>query len=317
MKTNALKGLCLGTALVLLMGISPLSVLAAEVDGVETVTETLDTTNLYSPRLTQPTADNAYYYANNAYYQGGYGLPNCTAYAFGRAYELLGTEPNLPMDDAGNWWADNLASGAYPTGQTPKLGAIICWNGSYSGHVAVVEAINGDQVTLSESAWSGPIFNSYTYTIGMEDATSVGGFQGYIYIGDFADTNTETVAPTLEKVRISEVDDQGFTVTATVSDADSGIKKVRVPVWTAAGGQDDVIWYDATVEGDQVSCQVLYSEHNDEQGDYVIHVYAYDNAGNKTIAKTATLINTVYPTITDAQELIATPASSNSLPVIS
>lgn len=317
MKKHAFKGLCLGTALTVLMGISPVSVLAAEVDGVETVTETLNATNFYSPRLTQPTADNAYYYANNAYYKGGYGLPNCTAYAFGRAYELLGTEPNLPMDDAGNWWADNLASGAYPSGQTPKLGAIICWNGSYSGHVAVVEAINGDQVTLSESAWSGPIFNSYTYTIGMEDATSVGGFQGYIYIGDFADANTETVAPTLENVRISEVDDEGFTVTATVSDADSGIKKVRVPVWTAAGGQDDVIWYDANVEGDQVSCRVLYSEHNDEQGEYIVHVYAYDNAGNKTIAHTGTSINSVYPTVTNAEELTSGFESTNSLPVIS
>jgi hypothetical protein len=150
----------------------------------------------------------------------------------------------------------------------------------------------------------------------MEDATSVGGFQGYIYIGDFADANTETVAPTLENVRISEVDDHGFTVTATVSDADSGIKKVRVPVWTKADEQDDVIWYDATVEGDQVSCQVLYSEHNDEQGEYVVQVYAYDNAGNKTIAKTGTLINTVYPTITDADELISGSENTNSLPEI-
>ena len=318
MKNTGLKRLCLGTALILMLGLAPTAVLANDTNAEELVTQTTESTKIfYTPRLTQPTSDNPYFYANNPYYQGGYGLPNCTAYAYGRAYEILGTDPNLPMNDAGNWWSDNLATGTYPTGQTPKPGAIICWNGSYSGHVAVVEAVNGDQVTVSESAWSGPIFTTYTYTIGNENNTSVGGFLGYIYIGDCVDASTDTVAPTIENVSISEVDEAGFTVTADVSDSDTGIDKVVIPVWTKAGGQDDLTWQDADVKDGKAVCRVAYAEHNNEQGDYEVHVYAYDFAGNQTLETTKTSVNTTYPTITEASELLTgSKESDNALPGI-
>ncbi|WKY46952.1 GBS Bsp-like repeat-containing protein [Eubacteriaceae bacterium ES3] len=317
MKNTGLKRLCLGTALVLMLGFAPSAVLANESNTEDTAVQTtVAQKTFFTPRLTQPTSDNPYFYANNRYYQGGYGLPNCTAYAYGRAYEILGYDPGLPMNDAGGWWSDNMASGTYAYGSTPKLGAIICWNGSYYGHVAVVEAINGDQVTVSESAWSGPIFNSYTYTIGNENNTSVGGFQGYIYVGDFVDASTDTVKPTIENVRVSEVDDEGFTVTAEVSDADTGISKITIPVWTDAGGQDDRIWYDGSLDGNTVTCRVEYADHNNEQGDYSIHLYAYDYNGNQSLVTTHTSINTVYPTITDVGDLLTASKESDKAPPV-
>ena len=51
-------------------------------------------------------------------------MPNCTAYAYGRAYEILGTRPNLCPNNAGRWYDYNVNNGYYPYGQTPKLGAI-------------------------------------------------------------------------------------------------------------------------------------------------------------------------------------------------
>jgi len=93
-------------------------------------------------------------------------MPNCIAYAWGRAYEILGTKPKLSNGNANQFWGYNLSTNNYSHGTTPKLGAIVCWNGSACGHVAVVEAISGNKVTVSESAWSGAFFRTYSYTIG-------------------------------------------------------------------------------------------------------------------------------------------------------
>ena len=82
----------------------------------------------FKPRLTAPDKNNRYYFKDNPFYQAGIGMPNCTAYAYGRAFELLGTQPKLPKGNAGSWWWDNKESNTYPYGSTPKLGAIACWD---------------------------------------------------------------------------------------------------------------------------------------------------------------------------------------------
>ena len=93
-------------------------------------------------RTTAPDESNSYYYANNPFYQSGYGLPNCTCYAWGRFYELSGTRPALSLGDAENWFG---YSDGYARGQIPKLGAVICWrrgavgdDSDGAGHVAIV-----------------------------------------------------------------------------------------------------------------------------------------------------------------------------------
>lgn len=91
-------------------------------------------------------------------------MPNCTAYAWGRAYEILGYKPNLSRSHAYNWFNDNVNKGAFSYGNTPKIGSIICWNGGY-GHVAVVEAVNGNTMTISESAYGGFNFRTKTDSI--------------------------------------------------------------------------------------------------------------------------------------------------------
>lgn len=55
----------------------------------------------FVPRTSAPTSDNSYYYGLNPFYKSGYGMPNCTAYAYGRAYEILGSKPNLSTGNAG------------------------------------------------------------------------------------------------------------------------------------------------------------------------------------------------------------------------
>lgn len=142
----------------------------------------------FTPRFDAPSYDNSYYYSNkNIYYQYGYGMPNCTAYAYGRAYEILGEDPGLCHYDAYKWYDYD---DGYSRGQTPKVGAIACWkyyrNGEWSGHVAVVEQIENGVVTFSNSAWGWLEF--YLSHADVDDPTmgeSDWTFQGFIYLDDF------------------------------------------------------------------------------------------------------------------------------------
>lgn len=285
-KNNGIKNICFMMAFIFMLGTFP-NMVAAESLAIKN--EASDQVAFFEPRLTEPARENAYFYDDNLYFKGGYGLPNCTAYAWGRAYEILGSQPNLPMGNANDWWGRNLETQNYSYGSTPQLGAVICWGSGSSGHVAVVEAIEGDSVTYSESAFSGPIFTADTYTIGTEDTVSVGGFQGYIYIGDFIDMASDKVAPIISNLEISQMDETGFSLKATVSDQGTGIDKVLFPVWTDKNGQDDLIWYQATIDQNTTSCRILYQDHNNEKGDYLVHGRAYDKAGlesEETIKKT-------------------------------
>ena len=139
---------------------------------------------IYVPRLEAPTRDNAYYYELNLYYNFGLGMPNCTAYAYGRAYEILGKEPKLSNGNAGRWWFYNIETGAYAYGSEPRLGAVACWDdyNAYSGHVAVVEAIDGDRVTISDSHYGGGYFYVTEMNEDSSDHLTGRRFLGYIYI---------------------------------------------------------------------------------------------------------------------------------------
>lgn len=142
----------------------------------------------FTPRLTSERMEGAiYWYSGNPFHLAGYGMPNCTTYAWGRFWEISDTagngsnKPTLPTSDAGKWWGQVTG---YETGQTPKLGAVICWsdNTGGAGHVAVVEKIaeNGD-ITVSQSAWGGDYF--WVNTKSAADGYSYNHytFQGFIY----------------------------------------------------------------------------------------------------------------------------------------
>ncbi len=141
----------------------------------------------FVPRTTEPQTGDSHYFSQNPFYQSGYGMPNCTCYAWGRFYELSGERPKLSTANAENWYG---YSDGYARGQTPKLGAVICWrNGAVgdesdgAGHVAVVEQINTDgSIVTSNSAYGGSFF--YMQTLTKESGytwSSEYTFQGFIY----------------------------------------------------------------------------------------------------------------------------------------
>lgn len=134
----------------------------------------------FSPRTTAPASNNKYFYSNtNIFYRAGYS-GQCTWYAYGRAYEILGKEPKLCTGNAKNWYSYNKTHGYYKYGSTPKVGAIVCWgNGTY-GHVGVVEkVISNTNVYISEAnVGGGKTFRYLNYNPTTWNAN----FQGYIYL---------------------------------------------------------------------------------------------------------------------------------------
>ena len=158
----------------------------------------------YIPRLTAPDTGNAYFYADNPFYQSGYGLPNCTCYAWGRFWEITGgAKPSLSLGNAENWYGH---SDGYARGTTPKLGAVICWrkgqagdSSDGAGHVGIVEAINADgSIVTSESGWNSSLFwtSNRNNDNGNWGQSSAYVFQGFIYSPiDWDGTGGNTVEP--------------------------------------------------------------------------------------------------------------------------
>ena len=174
---------------------------------------------MFVPRLTQPpNTDN--YWINTGYgglnpcilgYPSyGYGncLANCVGYAYGRAYEILGTDPHLCINQASAWYTYN---DGYPRSSEPQLGAIACWDDGASGHVAVVEEVfyTGGIITsctVSESVYGGAFFQTATITRSSGWYRFTGyTFQGFIILPVDTDINEEMLAAFIKNKRREKV----------------------------------------------------------------------------------------------------------------
>lgn len=144
----------------------------------------------FTPRLDSTgIVNNPKWYSQNPFYISGYGMPNCTCYAWGRFWEISDPSgvglhrPDLSLGNGNQWW-DYTADG-YERGQTPKLGAVICFGYATVGHVAVVEVIinNGEQIITSNSDYNGTFFYTQTLTRQANGKynNGRGDNQGFIY----------------------------------------------------------------------------------------------------------------------------------------
>lgn len=151
---------------------------------------------VFKERLTEPSTSNLnwikttyggynYCILGNPSYGKGSVLSNCCGWAWGRWRELLGKYHKLSRGNAENWYGHD---DGYARGQTPKLGAVICWrkgkagdSSDGAGHVAIVEQINDDEsIVISESHYNGKAFDTKTlkkpYVYGKNYI-----LQGFIY----------------------------------------------------------------------------------------------------------------------------------------
>lgn len=131
-------------------------------------------------------------------------LPNCVGYAWGRWRELLGKYHDLSRRNAEMWW--DYKQDGYKRGQTPKLGAVVCWSKGRvgneddgAGHVGIVEKITTNEVVVSMSAYGGTRWFTRTFKKGSYNYNSFV-FQGFIYPPvEFEEEKPATTKPATSK----------------------------------------------------------------------------------------------------------------------
>ena len=150
----------------------------------------------FKMRTTKPGAGNKYYIRKAS---GGYSnaikgsptdsecdvLANCVGYAYGRFNEIgeYGYCKYLAPVNAEDFMD---YKGSCQTGMTPKVGAVMVWEGkgSLAGHVAIVERVDSDsQVFTSESGYGSSAFWNQTRKKGSGNWGSGSNyvFKGFIY----------------------------------------------------------------------------------------------------------------------------------------
>ncbi len=98
----------------------------------------------------------------------------------------------------------------------------------------------------------------------------------------------DSVDPTISNIKITNITEDGYTVSCTVTD-NEGVGRVRFPTWTAnavnGNEQDDIEWYvfteDANAKSITAYHRVKTSDHKNESGIYHNHIYAADQSENE------------------------------------
>uniref|UniRef100_UPI000FF111F9 GBS Bsp-like repeat-containing protein n=2 Tax=Coprobacillaceae TaxID=2810280 RepID=UPI000FF111F9 len=95
-----------------------------------------------------------------------------------------------------------------------------------------------------------------------------------VYVKD--DIVIKNSKPVIKSATLLTKDSESYTLEIVAED-DSKVSKVYVPTWTEKNGQDDVIWHEAQFESGKWKCTINRKDHYYQYGNYVSHVYAYDN----------------------------------------
>ena len=120
-------------------------------------------------------------------------------------------------------------------------------------------------------------YTSHVYVYDDDGAYTVHGFDPVnLEEPDFIDG-----VPHIQNVKITDANDDGYTVTCKVTD-DKQITKVLMPTWTYKNNQDELVWHEAKkISDDTYTCRIQRSNHKYEFGTYITHIYAYDIDGNE------------------------------------
>lgn len=82
-------------------------------------------------------------------------IASANSYSWGQCVWYVATRRAVPMWGNANQWLANARAAGWATGNVPRVGAI-AWTGKgYAGHVAIVEAVNGNQITVSDMNYAG------------------------------------------------------------------------------------------------------------------------------------------------------------------
>jgi surface antigen len=97
--------------------------------------------------------DTASYSSGGVYSRPYYGGGNHFPYGYCTWY--VASRRSVPWRGNANQWLYNARAYGYAIGRTPQVGAVMVTNESWWGHVAYVEAVHGNSVTISEMNYLG------------------------------------------------------------------------------------------------------------------------------------------------------------------
>ena len=134
---------------------------------------------------------------------------------------------------------------------------------------------------------------SYRATIkSSEHKNSQGKYQVHVHYIDgsgqrryVTETSTQLkLSQPTGKVNIQNNNKETGTFDVVVTDVFSpkGVQSVQVPVWSDQGGQDDLIWYNATRQSDgNYKASIKAENHKNSTGTYHVHLYYIQNDGSR------------------------------------
>ena len=170
--------------------------------------------------------------------QYAYGSEGCAWFATSRAKQLTGK--NITTIFSGtSWYNTQYANYGFTRGSTIRAKALAC----YSGHIAVVEQVNGDTVTISEGGNTSYPSNDYCVirhrTISQVQSN---GFLGYVYLGVSGGGGSPSVTANFSP-SVSDITNTSAKLnsTLTLSGASiSQVSKVGVRLYDNAGNE---LWW--------------------------------------------------------------------------
>ena len=99
----------------------------------------------------------------------------------------------------------------------------------------------------------------------------------------------DAVPPVISDVQITNVSENGYTISCVVNDKDSKIDRVQFPTWYGDNNpfQSDSSWrssakYSGKLENGRYVYRVNTSDYKNQIGKYTTHIYAWDERGNQS-----------------------------------
>lgn len=125
------------------------------------------------------------------------------------------------------------------------------------------------QVDIKNHKYTDGLYNIHAY---ITDIT------GYQYFS----ASTECVMQAEKgKIQIEKVSEGKYTITLTDLNIPGGVTEVLFPVWSEAGGQDDLVWYSAHENSDGDFAYTLDLSKHRGLGKYNVHAYARKMNGDQ------------------------------------
>lgn len=223
------------------------------------------------------------------------GGSQCFGFARLIGYEVFGSYPST--------WSVSYDFNSVKTGDIIRYG-----NNGSGGHSIFVTNVSGSTITFVDCNGNGNVTNGVWIpdkcVVKWDNTTTIGNSlfgYSFSYIRKSPGIESRNNPPVISEQKILAYDSGGYMLQCYVTD-DTGVSSVKAATWTSKNGQDDLIWETmVNTEANTWKLYISYSNHNNEIGSYVNHIYAYDIQGNETSSEVVFCNDFEPPKITEAK----------------